>query len=101
MDLSTWSVGWPATLARRIDVCDLQLHRVCFWDPLQHVHPCVSRFGIVERFCHLGSDPEDGDDYWKEVLILTDVGYELLKIENHDWELILKEMPEELASQPQ
>ncbi len=34
----------------------------------------------------------EGDNFWKEIIILTDAGFELLKIENLEWEEIQKEL---------
>ena len=30
----------------------------------------------------------EGDEFWKELTIMSDAGFELLKIENLDWELV-------------
>ena len=34
------------------------------------------------------TDDGEGDNYWKEIIIMSDAGFELLKIENLEWEKI-------------
>jgi len=38
------------------------------------------------------TEDNKGDNFWKEITIMTDAGFELLKINNLEWESIQKEM---------
>ena len=57
----------------------------------KETNPDLNEIIVSEGEIFITEDNE-GDNFWKEVIIMSDAGFELLKINNLDWEQIQKEL---------